>query len=978
MATSVSASYSAGDICHEKFRRSVHPHQSIPLLRRERTVIGEEFNRNQQLKPIYSHESPVRSSAFSGEKQYDRRQVPTKVRSAKSDEIFHLIDRKLQTGVHGVRHMFRSNDPNQEGKLSKEAFRRVLMQLCGYINAEEWEKVCKMFHMNERDDTITFQEFLSYFPDNEKVKRELSLAQIDRRSSSLLTLSQNAASSQQSYHKHNLPKLTANYCFSLMKARCRDPSFTPNDYLPYDCLNDGVIIREHLKKILENFQLDDIIDNEHEFEKLWSKFDLNNSGTVRTNVFLRLLNYRVNLADEIDANIQRLVSRSGAAGIVDRRVSTSTVISGSSPSRKQRQLLTNRNRECNENDRQFKHSAPPPTALGESLDETMRTSNEQCINDDDENSNKISSSINLSTRELSTKFRTLVQQHRKMIKQLHETDEFLPFLDRKVNEGYFCLKTVFAYLDSNQTNFISKQQLIAALNQFDIPLSLDNIDQFLQKHHCTTSKTINNENMIDYNAFLKYFQDRSESSFLAHSLNIFTKEKSITPKSDFSNIENGIIDLLHHGFLSLTAAFKYISNDIDDLCPERELFIILKKELGIADNYRFTEKQKNEVYNLLNCTDTMKQKRQLPYKRLLYFLSKMTIPINKERYIEKKEEKSIEKKEEKSIEKKEEKSIEKKEEKFIEKKEEPKPLISIRKLSYIEKILNDLIRLRMHTFTKVFSRIDQPRTDKINKEQFYEVLQQMDTDLTQSEVNMIWSSSGFHMDKSVPFANLIRQLIMFNRDDNQATLNQTQRSRSTHDHQIPSTARSIISSSGRAISSSGRISDISNNMQSIDYHEIYNRILPYIRQNYSRIKHKLLENDPTACGLIDFSTLQDIFHHYSVPINDIELGTLIRLDNPHNGSKILYPFFIRKYHPNGPVMKNSPWSRVHPIYEQLIQKQHEKVIINKYYKTGNIILFNLFKHPLKEVYDQRTQNPRDLKYLIRLFTSYDKPRKGIV
>ncbi|CAF3617577.1 unnamed protein product [Rotaria sp. Silwood1] len=820
MATSVSASYSAGDICHEKFRRSIHPHQSIPLLRRERTVIGEEFNRNQQLKPIYSHESPVRSSAFSGEKQYDRRQVPTKVRSAKSDEIFHLIDRKLQTGVHGVRHMFRSNDPNQEGKLSKEAFRRVLMQLCGYINAEEWEKVCKMFHMNERDDTITFQEFLSYFPDNEKVKRELSLAQIDRRSSSLLTLSQNATSSQQSYHKHNLPKLTANYCFSLMKARCRDPSFTPNDYLPYDCLNDGVIIREHLKKILENFQLDDIIDNEHEFEKLWSKFDLNNSGTVRTNVFLRLLNYRVNLADEIDANIQRLVSRSGAAGIVDRRISSSTIVSGLSPSRKQRQLLTNRNRECNENDRQFKHSAPPPTALGESLDETMRTSNEQCINDDDENSNKISSSINLSTRELSTKFRTLVQQHRKMIKQLHETDEFLPFLDRKVNEGYFCLKTVFAYLDSNQTNFISKQQLIAALNQFDIPLSLDNIDQFLQKHHCTTSKTINNENMIDYNAFLKYFQDRSESSFLAHSLNIFTKEKSITPKSDFSNIENGIIDLLHHGFLSLTAAFKYISNDIDDLCPERELFIILKKELGIADNYRFTEKQKNEVYNLLNCTDTMKQKRQLPYK--------------------------------------------------------------------------------------------------------------------------------------------------------------PQRSRSTHDHQIPSTARSIISSSGRAISSSGRISDISNNMQSIDYHEIYNRILPYIRQNYSRIKHKLLENDPTACGLIDFSTLQDIFHHYSVPINDIELGTLIRLDNPHNGSKILYPFFIRKYHPNGPVMKNSPWSRVHPIYEQLIQKQHEKVIINKYYKTGNIILFNLFKHPLKEVYDQRTQNPRDLKYLIRLFTSYDKPRKGIV
>jgi len=50
-----------------------------------------------------------------------------------------------------------------------------------------------------------------------------------------------------------------------------------------------------------------------------------------------------------------------------------------------------------------------------------------------------------------------------------------------VNEGYFCLKTVFSYLDPKQTNMITKDQLIAALNQFDIPLSQTNITQFLQK-----------------------------------------------------------------------------------------------------------------------------------------------------------------------------------------------------------------------------------------------------------------------------------------------------------------------------------------------------------------------------------------------------------------------------------------------------------------------------------------------------------------
>jgi hypothetical protein len=55
------------------------------------------------------------------------------------------------------------------------------------------------------------------------VKRELSVSQPDRRTSSLVTLSQNVTSSQQSHRKYNLPKLSANYCFSLMKTRCRDP-----------------------------------------------------------------------------------------------------------------------------------------------------------------------------------------------------------------------------------------------------------------------------------------------------------------------------------------------------------------------------------------------------------------------------------------------------------------------------------------------------------------------------------------------------------------------------------------------------------------------------------------------------------------------------------------------------------------------------------------------------------------------------------
>jgi hypothetical protein len=166
-----------------------------------------------------------------------------------------------------------------------------------------------------------------------------------------------------------------------------------------------------LKKILENFHLKDIIDYETEFEKLWSKFDLDNVGFVRTNIFLRLLDYRVNLADEINADIQRLVSRSTAAGMIEQS-------KPSSSSSKRSRLNKHHN-----DDKQAKHSEPPPTALAEPLPEITIDSNQKHINDENEN---------LFNRELSTKFRTIVQQHRKMMKQLNQTDEFIPFLDRKV------------------------------------------------------------------------------------------------------------------------------------------------------------------------------------------------------------------------------------------------------------------------------------------------------------------------------------------------------------------------------------------------------------------------------------------------------------------------------------------------------------------------------------------------------------------
>lgn len=150
---------------------------------------------------------------------------------------------------------------------------------------------------------------------------------------------------------------------------------------------------------------------------------------VRTNVFLRLLDYRVNLADEINADIQRLVSRSTAAGMIERSLP-------SSASKKSRRIPVNKHRESHDEEKSSKHSPPQSTVLAEPVNETKKETD----GDHAEHAHPTDS------RELSTKFRTIVQQHRKMIKQLNETDEFVPFLDRKVKSNYRSFSFLLVHL----------------------------------------------------------------------------------------------------------------------------------------------------------------------------------------------------------------------------------------------------------------------------------------------------------------------------------------------------------------------------------------------------------------------------------------------------------------------------------------------------------------------------------------------------
>ena len=256
----------------------------------------------------------------------------------------------------------------------------------------------------------------------------------------------------------------------------------------------------------------------------------------------------------------------------------------------------------------------------------------------------------------------------------------------QVNEGYFCLKTVFQYLDPTQTHSITKHQLIAALNQFDISIHMRNVDPFLKRWESlwfarrwwivvvlgTISADRDRTRMTSrsittpFSSIFRIVRTRVFSpvhwvpsartskcpgnvlwSAPMVSLVRLKIERRTTPvqynrkrnyRSTASSISLAdccfqVSAVWLHRIEPRLSLRRFISSDLDDLCPEEELFLILRKELGLADSYQFPGKQKNEVYHLLNCQDQLKKKRQLPYKRLLHFLSKTfvetSMPIEK-------------------------------------------------------------------------------------------------------------------------------------------------------------------------------------------------------------------------------------------------------------------------------------------------------------------------------------------------------------
>ncbi|XP_022079348.1 EF-hand calcium-binding domain-containing protein 6-like [Acanthaster planci] len=196
------------------------------------------------------------------------------------EELFEIIREKLTTSFHGLQQLFRANDPQGNSTVSKIALTRILYHLVGYLTREEVQKLLARLGLDEME-TVSFDNFIACFRDNETVKREwLSPA-------ARMELSAERKKNHLEDHlcfKKPVPELVmATYANALLKEKCRHSDFDIRRHLAPSCFDPGaVILPPQLEECLASLgvRLDD-----YEMQKLWERYDLENTGAVNSSWF---------------------------------------------------------------------------------------------------------------------------------------------------------------------------------------------------------------------------------------------------------------------------------------------------------------------------------------------------------------------------------------------------------------------------------------------------------------------------------------------------------------------------------------------------------------------------------------------------------------------------------------------------------------------------------------------------------------------
>ncbi|CAF0707697.1 unnamed protein product [Brachionus calyciflorus] len=846
--------------------------------------------------------------------------------------VLDLINEKLNTGYHGVKHMFISNDINKTGRLTKESFKWVINQLCGCLSNDTWNKIVHKFKLNE-NETISFEEFISFFNSNQKVKKELAstnknIQLIDFKSSSMNSL----LSQRDLSKKIPLPELSASYCLSLIKLKAVQKEFDPKNVLAEECFTKNIILPHHLKHLLNLWELK--ISNS-EFHKLWTKFDIYNTGCCRTQLFLRLINYK------FETNQSKKDLTTSESCVVEKNVSDNLIDSNCKQNNSLDTCRTKKTIDLIDEEVQEEfYQDEQPQIRTEILENEIVPSNEQIQNEEcelKEENNEISDfDIKIpetlrsehSTKQdrridssLSEKRIKSMVYNLKKSKEYRPNDDLIAYLNNKLNEGFIVLRAAFEYIDQDNLGHLFSHEFRTVLDEFKIYTDAKLLNKFLKTHGL-----LKNDQLVDYIKFLKVFQDRDSRSAYRQLL------KNGESLGESTCLSDQIKKSIEHKFLIriTEAQFEKLKEflNIDSTNSKVNWEILFNKFSEIdpwnmfKDTYEKSSKKSRKISG-----STIKSTRS---KSLLNFniknqrLMEFNEPLIEENPYESDFSNDDEDLKSSEFESDEEifssivdftkkRDRMQKKSKFTEfSKKFQDDLKVIRNL---EKKVEAIIRLQFHSINKYFSGLDPQQTECIDKETFRLLMIKCGANFTSEQIDLLWKD--FEAD-SIPFSNFLRR---FFRPDEFNNFREIRQKIKLEKHIREENRNNEITSRLNTTSQIEFKSKYESNKKKTL--TIFQKVKPTISQNWNQLKNDFKAEDKLSKFFITIYKAYDILRKYQIELNEKELHELCD-DFLSNGTNFDYVKFLKFFRDEKTESKNLNWNGLNPILIGLIKKLREK------------------------------------------------------
>lgn len=235
------------------------PLDSIP----EGVKVQEAADQTKPRLPVFgsSRNFSRADSRASNGSRYSTLSRPSTQTRIEIDELENIVKDKFKSGGYfQVRQMFKNNDPEGRGNVTTEALLHILTSILGrMVTPKQYHLLLKRLHLDEKT-IIRFDEFYSHF--RESVSSEyprwldpIARKQVDR------------------------AQMSASQVHAQLKEHAKQRFLDLADLVPQ--LNPGGsanIVKPEFQNTLNKLGF---FMDEHEFEKLWKKYDVDNVGVIK-------------------------------------------------------------------------------------------------------------------------------------------------------------------------------------------------------------------------------------------------------------------------------------------------------------------------------------------------------------------------------------------------------------------------------------------------------------------------------------------------------------------------------------------------------------------------------------------------------------------------------------------------------------------------------------------------------------------------